>query len=57
MTDNFKKIFLLLSTLPMFVGCSAIGDIFKAGMSVGIFAVIAVVVVVVFIISRFTRRE
>ena len=43
---------LLLSTLT---GCEAIGDIFKAGMGFGIFIVIAIVVVVIWVISRFRK--
>lgn len=40
---------LLLSTLT---GCEVIGDIFQAGVGVGVFLVIAVIVLIVWIISR-----
>jgi hypothetical protein len=36
-------------------GCDLIGGIFKAGMWVGMIAVIAVIVLIVFLISRFRR--
>ena len=57
MPDNFKKIFIFISTLPAFTSCTAINGIFKAGMGVGVFAVIAILVVIVFIVTRFTRNK
>ena len=32
--------------------CQAIGDIFKAGVGVGVFAVIAVIAIIIFIASK-----
>ncbi len=46
-------LFLILTT---FSSCSVVGGIFKAGMGVGIFAVIAVVVVIIFIITRLGKK-
>jgi hypothetical protein len=50
----------LLSLLPVFIffslifsGCEVIGDIFKAGIWVGIIIVIAVVAVIGFLIKLF----
>jgi len=43
---------LLLSTLT---SCEAIGDIFKAGMGFGIFLVIAVVVLIIWLLSKFRK--
>lgn len=50
----------LLTLLPvilifslLFTGCEAIGDIFKAGIWVGIIIVIAVVAVIGFLIKMF----
>ena len=40
-------------TLP---GCELIGDIFQAGMAVGIFLVLAVVGLVIFLAAKLTRR-
>jgi hypothetical protein len=36
-------------------GCEVIGDIFKAGMWVGVLAVVAVIVLIGFVISRFRK--
>lgn len=43
---------LLLGTLT---SCEVIGDIFQAGMAVGIFVVIAVIVLIIWLISRFRK--
>ena len=52
-----KLIFILLSiSLPLFLnGCEAIGDIFKAGVWVGIIIVIAIVAVIAFIVKLFSK--
>lgn len=47
--------FLLLLTSSTLISCELIGDIFQAGMGVGIFLVLAVIVLVVWIISRFRK--
>jgi hypothetical protein len=40
-------------TLP---GCELVGDIFQAGMAVGMFLVLAVIALVIFMAARLTRR-
>jgi len=51
----------LLPALLMFPvllsSCSVISGIFKAGMGVGIFAVIAVVAIIVFIVMRSRKNK
>lgn len=49
---NLGIIAVLMGTLT---SCEAIGDIFKAGVGVGIFLVVAVVVIIIWIISRFRK--
>ncbi|HEY0091901.1 MAG TPA: hypothetical protein VGB43_05380 [Flavobacterium sp.] len=44
-------LFMLLSI----TACEAIGDIFQAGMSVGIFLVILVIAIIVWVISKFRK--
>lgn len=41
--------------LSLLTSCELVGDIFKAGMSVGIFIVIAVIVLIIWLISRFRK--
>ncbi|RZJ28524.1 MAG: hypothetical protein EOO48_09640 [Flavobacterium sp.] len=45
----------LLVVLFSVTSCEAIGDIFKAGMGVGIFLVILVIALVVWLISKFRK--
>ncbi|NUY79695.1 hypothetical protein HUK80_02215 [Flavobacterium sp. MAH-1] len=46
--------FVLLCSLTL-TSCDLIEGIFKAGMGVGIFIVIAILAVIIFIISRFRK--
>ncbi len=47
---------LLAAALALLLGgCELIGDVFKAGLWVGVFIVVAVIVFVGYIISRFRR--
>jgi hypothetical protein len=49
-----KRLFILL--LPLFVfiftSCELVGDIFKAGMGFGIFLVIAVIILIIFVVMK-----
>ncbi len=47
------KILMLALVSILFTSCELIGDIFQAGMSVGIFLVIAVIVLIIFVVSKF----
>lgn len=44
----------LFSTL--FTSCELVQGIFEAGMAVGIFVVIAIIALIIFIISRFSSK-
>jgi hypothetical protein len=46
---------LLIVVMLAFSSCEAIGDIFQAGMTVGIIVVVAVVALVIWLVSRFRR--
>ena len=46
---------LLLVLVCTLSSCELIGDIFQAGMAVGIFVVIAIVALLIWLISRFRR--
>ena len=46
----------LLSVLVFtFTGCEIIGGIFKAGMAVGIFVVVFIIILIFFIMSKFKK--
>ena len=44
---------LVLSTLS---GCEVIGDIFKAGVWVGVLIVVAIIALIIFIISKVGKK-
>ncbi len=49
---------VIMMALSMFLSsCSAIAGIFKAGMGVGIFIVVAIVAIVVFVAMRFGKKN
>jgi hypothetical protein len=55
------KINLALYTLSMGIilflsSCELAGDIFKTGVGVGVFAVIAVIVLIIFLVSRSSKK-
>jgi hypothetical protein len=57
MKSIFSKIALLFLFSFLFTSCSLIEGIFKAGMGVGIFIVIGVIALIIFVISRFTGKD
>ena len=46
-----RLLLVLLVALPL-AGCEAIGDIFQAGMAVGVIMVLAVIGVIAFVIAK-----
>ena len=46
-----RVLLVLLAALPL-AGCEAIGDIFQAGMAVGVIMVIAVIAVIGFVFAK-----
>ncbi len=52
---QFAALFILMMTT--FTSCSLVEGIFKAGMGVGIFIVVAVIAVIIYIISRFGKNK
>lgn len=53
---NLIKIITLFLISFLFTSCEVIEGIFKAGMGFGIFLIIAIIVVIVFIISKLTKK-
>lgn len=52
MQKQITRSLMLLTVLISFTSCSVIGGIFKAGMGVGIFIVVAIIAIVILIISK-----
>jgi len=57
LNTKFIAIFTLIITSLTVSSCSAIGEIFKAGMNFGIFIVVAIIVVVIIIALRFRKKN
>lgn len=52
MKTQFNSIIFLALLLFMVSGCQVVGDIFKAGVWVGILAVVGVIVLIFWLIGR-----
>ena len=52
----YWRLLMILPAAIAMSGCELVGDIFQAGMAVGIFLVLLFVGVVVFLISKVRRR-
>lgn len=57
MERKLIRLLVLLVVLLSFTSCSIIEGIFKAGMGVGIFIVIAVIAIMIFIVSKIFGRK
>ena len=56
MQNKFTKLLIAFTILLTMNSCEVIGGIFKAGMGVGIFIVIAVIAIILFIVSRIFKK-
>lgn len=52
---KFNMLFIAAAVMAM-SGCTAIGDIFKAGAAVGIIAVVVVIAIIIWVISLFRGK-
>ena len=52
----FLRLFFVLVAGIALAGCELAGDIFQAGMAVGIFLIIGAIALVVFLVSKVRRR-
>ncbi len=57
MKKNSLLIILAILFITTFSSCAVIGSIFKAGMGFGIFIVVLVVAIIIFIISRMGKNK
>ncbi len=51
------QIVFIMSLCMLLTSCSAIEGIFKAGVGVGIFVVVAIVALVAFVAIRFSKKN
>jgi len=49
---SLLTLFLLLMTVSLLPGCSVVGGIFKAGVWVGVLAVVVVVIIILLLVNR-----
>ena len=52
----FSRLFFVFAAGIALAGCDLAVDIFQAGMTVGVFLVIAVIALVIFLFSKVRRR-
>ena len=52
---SWLRLFLVLLATVSLAGCEAIGDIFQAGMVVGVIAVLIVIALVGFVVAKIRR--
>ncbi|MDG2432471.1 hypothetical protein [Flavobacterium sp.] len=57
MKNQITRILMLFVVLFSFTSCELIGGIFKAGMGVGIFIVVAVLAIILFIASKLFGKK
>jgi hypothetical protein len=55
MQNRIFKLGMFAMLLSLLTSCEVIGDIFQAGMAVGIFVVVLVVVLIIWLINKFRR--
>jgi hypothetical protein len=57
MQNKIFRVLLLLTVVMSLTSCSVIEGIFKAGMGVGIFIVIAVIAIIFFVVRKFSGNK
>ena len=56
MLKKTPLLLLFISIALSLTSCSVVNGIFKAGMGIGIFLVIAVIILIVFVASKVTKK-
>jgi len=57
MKKQLFSIVLVLAMVTALPGCAVVGGIFKAGMGVGVFIVIAVIALIIFLLTRIGKNK
>lgn len=55
--SNFITAFILLAMSFFVSSCEAIAGIFKAGMGFGAFAVIGIIMLIIFLVTRISKSK
>lgn len=55
MQNNITRLLMVFVILFSFTSCELVGDIFQAGMGVGIFLVIFVIAIIIWIFAKLFR--
>ncbi|WP_164515335.1 hypothetical protein [Flavobacterium ustbae] len=56
MQNKILRLLMVFVILFSFTSCELVGDIFQAGMGFGIFIVIFVIAIIIWIFARFFRK-
>ncbi len=54
---KYTIIALFMALLTTFSGCAVVGGIFKTGMGVGIFAVVLVIALIIYFVTRIGKNK
>ncbi|WP_374173368.1 hypothetical protein [Flavobacterium tructae] len=57
MQNKIKRLLMVFVLLFLFTSCEVIGDIFKAGMGFGIFIVIFIIAIIIFILAKLFGKK
>jgi len=57
MKTIITRLLMLFVVLFSFTSCEVIGGIFKAGMGVGIFIVIAIIALIIFVVAKLFGKK
>lgn len=57
MQKNITRLLMVFVILFSFTSCEVIGDIFKAGMGFGIFIVVFVIAIIIFIFAKLFDKK
>ncbi|WP_394773125.1 hypothetical protein [Flavobacterium sp.] len=57
MQKNITRLLMVFVILFSFTSCEVIGDIFKAGMGFGIFIVIFIVAIIIFVFAKLFGKK
>ncbi|WKL49855.1 hypothetical protein Q1W71_08735 [Flavobacterium pectinovorum] len=56
MQKNITRLLMVFVILFSFTSCELVGDIFKAGMGFGIFIVVFVIAIIIWIFARIFKK-